>query len=135
MTILLKKFMEQRIQKLNKFELPGMEDSLPFPIEPLRTAPVKRPQKRASITSSDSGVTFPHALSAAMPITPKISHPYQVPPTSRTHPPTGPLTPIQQFINSSRKSKNKELKYNRSQLDYPDPQSVLRTRTPRYFKL
>ena len=28
------RFMEQRIQKLNNFEQPSMEDSHPFPIEP-----------------------------------------------------------------------------------------------------
>ena len=57
------KFMEQRIQKINNPEKSSMEDSLPFPIEPLRTAPVPLPQKRVSNTSCDSGVNSPHALS------------------------------------------------------------------------
>ena len=48
------KLMGQRIQKINNPEQSGMEDSLPFPIEPLRTAPVTLPQKRVSNTSSDS---------------------------------------------------------------------------------
>ena len=47
------RFMEQRIQKLKNSEQPGMEDYLPFPIEPLRTAPVTLPGKRVSIISSD----------------------------------------------------------------------------------
>ena len=47
------------------------------------------------------------------------------------------LSPIQQFIRNSAtrmarksvKSRSKELKNNRSQRNYPDPQSVLQTRT------
>ena len=50
-----------------------MEDSLPFPIEPLRKVPVTLPQKRVSNTSSDSGVNSPHVLTPAMPITPDNS--------------------------------------------------------------
>ena len=50
-----------------------MEDSLPFPIEPLRTAPVTIPQKRVSNTSSDSGVNSPHVLSSALTINPDNS--------------------------------------------------------------
>ena len=120
--------MEQRIRKLNNPEQFGMEDCLPFPIEPLRTAPVTLPRKRISNTSSDSGVNSARVLSPAMPKTPKNSQPYLVPSTSRMHPSTGPLTPIQQFINNSRKSKNRDSKYNRSQPDHPDPQLELRTR-------
>ena len=127
--------MEQQFQKLNNSEQPGMEDSLPFPIEPLHTAAVTLPQKRVSHTSSDSGVNSPHVLSPARPITPDNSQPYQIPSNSRTNPPTGPLTPIQQFTNNSRKSKNIQPKYNRSQPDHPDPQSVLPTRTRRVYKL
>ena len=73
------RFMEQRIQKINHPSQPGMEDSLPFPIEPLRTAPVSLPQKRVSNTSSDSGVNSPHVLSLAMPITPDFSQPHLIP--------------------------------------------------------
>ena len=129
------RFIEQRFQKLNNSEQPSMEDSLPFPIEPLRTAPVTLPQKRVSNTSSDSGVNSPHVLSPAMPTTPDNSQPRLIPSTSRMNPPSGPLTSIQQFINNSRKSKNKEPKYNRSQANHPDPQSVLRTRTRQGYKL
>ena len=129
------RFMEQRIQKINNPGQSGMEESLPFPIEPLRTAPVSLPQKRVSNTSSDSGVNYPHVLSPAMPITPDNSQLHSIPSTSRMILPSGTLTPIQQFINNSRKSKNKEPKYNRSQPFHPDPQSVLRNRTRQGFKV
>ena len=79
MTIFYERFMEQRIQKLNNFQKPSMEDSLPFPFEPLRTVPVTLPQKRVSITSTDAGVNPPHVLSPAMPITPDNSQLYLVP--------------------------------------------------------
>ena len=72
------RFMEQRIRKLCNPKQSGMEDALPFPIEPLRTVPVTLPQKRVSNTSSDSGVDFPHVLSPATPITPANSQPYLV---------------------------------------------------------
>ena len=62
------RFMEQRIQKINNPGQLGMEDSLPFPIEPLRTAPVTLPPKRVSNISSDSGVNSTHALSPALPM-------------------------------------------------------------------
>ena len=130
------RFMEERFQKINHPSQSGMEDSIPFPIEPLRTAPVSVPQKRVSNTSSDSGVNSPHVFfSPAMPVTPDNSQSYLIPSTSRMNPLTGPLTPIQQFIKNSRKSKNKEPKYNRSQPDHPDSQSVLRTRTRQGYKL
>ena len=129
------RFMEQRIQKINHPSQSSMEDSLPFPIEPLRTAPVSLPQKRVSNTSSDSGVNSPHVLSPAMPKTPDNSQPLLIPSFSRMSPASGPLTPIQQFNNNSLKSKNKEPKYNRSQPDHSDPQSVLRTRTRQGYKL
>ena len=128
------RFMEQRIQKRNNPGQSNMEDALPFPFEPLHTAPVTLPQKRVSNTSSDSGVNSPHVLSPTMPITPDNSQPHLIP-TSRMNPASGPLTPIQQFFNNSRKLKNREPKYNRSQPDHPDPQSVLRTRTRHGYKL
>ena len=48
------RFVEQRIQEINKAEQSGMEDFLPFPTEHLSTPPVSLPQKRISNTSSDS---------------------------------------------------------------------------------
>ena len=106
-----------------------MEYSLPFPIEPVRTAPVTLPQKRVSNTSSDSGVNSPHVLSPAMPKTPDNSQSYPISSTSRMHPPGRPLIPIQHFLENNRNSETKEPKYNRSQSDHPDSQSVHRTRT------
>ena len=129
------RFMEQRLQKINNPGQSSTEDSLPFPIEPLRTAPATLPQKRVSITSSDSGVNSPQVLSPAMPVTPDNSQSYPIPSTSRMNPSSGPLTPIQQFINNSRNSKTKEPKYNRSQPDRPDSQSVLRSRTRQGYKV
>ena len=67
------RFMEQRLQKINSPGQSSLEDSLTFPIEPLRATPVTLPQKRVSNTSSDSGVNSPHALSPAMPFTPDNS--------------------------------------------------------------
>ena len=129
------RFMEQRLQKINNPEHSGMKDYLPFPIEPLRAAPVTLPQKWVSNTSSDSGVNSPHVLSPAMPTTSENSQPYLLPSTSRTNPNSGPLTPIQQFIKNRQKSTAKEPKYSRSQPDHPDSQSVLRTRTRQGYEL
>ena len=129
------RFMEQRIQKINNPEQSDMDDSLPVLIEPLRTAPVTLPQKRVNNASGDSGVNSPHVLSPAMPITPVNSQSYLTPSTSRMNPPSGRLTTIQQFIRISRTSKAKEPKYNRSQPDHPDSQSVLQTRTRQGYKL
>ena len=129
------RFREHRIQKINNPEQSGTEDSLPFPIEPLRSTLVTLPLKRVSNTSSDYGVNSPHALSPAMPVTPDNSQSYLIPSTSRMNPPSRPLTPIQQFIKNSQKSKAKEPKYNRSQPDPPNFQSVLRTCTRQGYKL
>ena len=77
------RFMEQRIENVKNSEQTSMEDSLPFPNEPLCTAPVPFPQKRVSNTSSDSGVNSPHVLSPTMPITPDNFQPQLIPSTSR----------------------------------------------------
>ena len=96
-------FMEQRLQKISNPGQSGLEDSLPFPIETLRTALVTLPQKRVSNTSSNSGVYSPYVPSPAMPITLDNSQPQLIPSTSRMNRPSGPLTPVQQFINNNRK--------------------------------
>ena len=98
------RFLEQRIQKLNNAEESDMEDSFPFPIEPLRTAPVTLPPKRVSKTSSDSGVNSLRVLSPAMLTIPENKQPYLIPSTLRIKPPSGPLTPFQQFKRKNRKS-------------------------------
>ena len=82
------RFMEQRFKKINNPEPSSMEDTVPFPIEPLRTAPVPLPQKRVSNTSSDSGINSPHILSPALPMTPENSQPQLIPSTSRITPPS-----------------------------------------------
>ena len=51
--IFYERFMEKRHQKLNNSKQPGMEDSHPFPTEPVRAALYKLPRKRVSNTSSD----------------------------------------------------------------------------------
>ena len=129
------RFMEQRIQKINNPGQSSMEDSPQFPIEPLRTAPVTLPQKQVSNSSSDSGDNSLHVLSPAMPISPNNSQLHLIPSTSRMHPPSGPLTPIHQFIKNSQKCTTKEPKYNHSQPDHLDSQSVLRTRSWQGYKL
>ena len=129
------RFKEQRIQKINNPEQSSMEDSRPFPIEPLRTAPVPLPRKRVSNTSSYSGVNSPHASSPGTPITPDKFQPHFIPSTSQMNPLSGPLAPFQQFIKSSQKSKTKEPNYNRSQPDHPDSQSVLRAHIRQGYKL
>ena len=97
------KIMEQRIQEINNPGQSSVEDSFPILIAPLRTAPVTLPPKRASDTSSDSRVNSLHALSPAMPVTPDTSQLYLITSTSRNNPPSGPITPIQQFIKNSQK--------------------------------
>ena len=70
-----------------------------------------------------------------MPRTPDNPQSCLLPSTSRMTPPSEPLTPIQQFVKNSRNSKAKEPKYNRSQPDHLDSQSVLRTRIRHGYKL
>ena len=132
------RFLQQRIGKLNSFTVPPAEDTIPFPIRPLPTAPVAALHKRDSIASNDSGVGSPHVFSPTLPITPEQlpQHPQETdteqPSTSA---PTRSLTLIQQFLLNSRRSKAKEHKYFRPQPHDPNPQSVLRTLTCQGYKL
>ena len=133
------RFLEQRIGKLNSFTVPPAEDTNPFPIIPLPTALVVALHKRDSITSSDSGVGSPLVFSPTLPITPE-QLPQQRQETETEQPstsaPTRPLTPIQQFLRNSRKSKAREPKYlSRPQPNDPHSQSVLRTLTRQGYKL
>ena len=129
------RLMKHRIQKLINSEQLGRDASLPFPNEPLHTAAITVPKNWVCNASNDSGVNSSLVLSPAMPITPNIWQPCLIASTLRMEPPTGPLTPIQQFFNFSRISKNKEPKYNRSKPVHPDPPSVLQTRTRKGYKL
>ena len=93
---------------------------------------------------NDSGITSPFAFSRTPVLSP--ANPTE---TSNPHPsssqqaqtaqllPREHLSPIEQFIRNSAnrmarnsiKSRSEEPKHNRSQPNYPDPQSVLRTGT------
>ena len=144
------RFMEQRTRDLNNPSTTEEHDSFPFPIEQLRSILSTNKPTRPSMHSNDSGIASPFAssrtpvLSLAVPIGtstphPSSSHhdqPAQVSP--REH-----ISPIQQFIRNSctrmvRNSVNsptKKPKYNRSQPNYPDSQSVLRTITRQGYNL
>ena len=51
-------------------------------------------------------------------------------------PPSQPPTPVERLIHhNTRKYQHKEPKYERSQPDHPDPESVLRTRTRQCYEL
>ena len=132
------RFLEQRIGKLNSFTTPPAEDTIPFPIRPVPTAPAIASHKRDSLTSSDSGVGSPHVFSPTLPFTPEQQPPHsqetenEQPSTSAS---TGPFTPIQQLLRNSRKSKAREPKYFRPQPHDPNPQSALRTLTRQGYKL
>ena len=118
--------------------MPPAQDTIPFPIRPLPTAPVVALHKRDSITSSDSVVGSPHVSSPTLPITPE-QLPQHLQETQTEQPstsaPTRPLTPIQQFLQNSRKSKAREPKYSRPRPYDPNSQSVLRTLTRQGYKL
>ena len=137
------RFMERRVQRLNNTTENTSTDSIPFPIVPLSSTPNVLPTKRISNTIEDSGVNSSPTFSPTI-----ASHPINYPPgtpslypsTSHTItppiPPSQPLTPIQRLIQSNtRKYQNKEPKYNRSQPDHYDPESVLHTRTRQSYKL
>ena len=132
------RFLEQRIGKLNNFTEPLAAEPIPFPIRPIPTAPVVASHKRNSFTSSDSGVGSPHLFSPTLSITPE-QLPQHLQETETEQPstsaPTRPLTPIQQFLRNSRKSKAREPKYFRPQPTDPNSQSVLRTLTRQGYKL
>ena len=142
--------MEQRTRDSINPSITEENDSFQFPIEPLRSISSTNKTKRSSIHSNDSGITSPFASSRTPVLSPAIPTETSSPhPSSSQHAQTAPLpprkhlSPIQQFIRNSatRMAKNslkscpKESNYNRSQPDYPDPQSVLRTRTQQGYKV
>ena len=132
------RFLEQRIGTWNSSTEPPAEDTIPFPIRPLPTAPTIASHKRDSFTSRDSGVGSTHVFSPILPVTPEQQPPH-LQETERAQPSTSastrPLTPIQQILQNSRKSKTRELKYSRPQPHHPNSQSVLRTLTRQGYKL
>ena len=144
------RFKEQRSQGLNNPKTTDEHDSSPFPIETLRSNSSTNKPKRSSTNSNDSGITSPFASSRTPVLSPAFPTETSIPhPSSSQHAqpaqlsPRKHLTPVQQFIRNSAtrmarnsvKSRSKEPKYDRSQPDYPNPQSVLRTRTQQGYKL
>ena len=144
------RFMEQCTRDLNNPSTTEEHDSFPFPIEPLRSIPSISKPNRSSIQSIHSGITSPFASSRTPVPSPAI-----LTETSTPHPsssqraqtsqlsPRENLSPILQFFRNSAtgmarnsvKSRPKEPKKNRSQPNYPDSQSVLRTITRQGYKL
>ena len=140
---LYERFMLRRVQNLYKPKDTTTDDSFPFPIVTLPSAPTVVPTKGISDTNDDSGVnsspTFSPTISSNLinhsPRTPTLnistSHIMTAP-----KPPNQPLTPIQRSIHHiTRKYQHKEPKFNRSQPDHLDPESVLRTRARQGYKL
>ena len=64
---------ERRVQQLNDPKETATDDSIPFLIVPLSSAPTVRPTKRISNTSDDSGVTSSPTFSPTKPPLP-INH-------------------------------------------------------------
>ena len=129
--------MERRVQQLNNPKGSAKDDSFPFPIVPLSSAPTVLPTKRISNTSDDSGINSSPTLSPTIPPqsidhSPRtlINNPSSSLTITSPKPPRQPLTPIQRLIHHNiRKYQNKEPKYNQSQPDHPDAELVLRTQT------
>ena len=128
------RFMKRRVQKLNNPNDTATDDSIPFPIVPLSSAPTVLPTKRISNTSDDSGVNSSPTFSPTIPPQ-SINHSPRTPTLnpSSSHiitsptPPSQHLNPIQRLIrHNTQKYQSKEPKYNRPQPDHPDPGSVLR---------
>ena len=143
-------FMEQRTRDLNNPSTTEEHDSFPLPIEPLRSISSSNQPKRSSMHCNDSGITSPLAFSRTPVLSTTIPAETSTPhPSSSQHAraaqlsPRETLSPIQEFIRNSAtrmagstvKSRSKEPKYNRSQPNYPDSQSVLRTITRQGYKL
>ena len=144
------RFLERRTRDLNNPNTTEEHDSFPFPIEPLRSFPPTNKAKRSSIHTNDSGTISPLAssrspvLSPAIPMGTSTPHPsFSQQATFAQLSPREHLSPIQQFLRNSAtrtarnsvKSRPKAPKYNRSQPDYPNSQSVLRTITRQGYKL
>ena len=139
------RFMEQRTRDLNNPSTTEEHDSFPFPIEPLRSISSTNQPKRSSMHSNDSRITSPLASSRTPVLSPTVPAETSTPhPSSFQHARAAQLSrrenlsPIQQFIRNSAirvKSRSKEPKYNRSQLNYPVSQSTLRTITRQGYKL
>ena len=144
------RFMQQRTRDLDNSSTTEEHDSFPLPIEPLRSISSTNQPKLSSMHSNDSGITSPLAFYRTSVLSPAIPAGTSTPhPSSSQHARAAQLShrenlsPIQQFLRnsatrmagSSVKSRSKEPKYNRSQPNYRDSQSVLRTITRQGYKL
>ena len=144
------RFMEQRTRDLNNPSMTEKLDPIPFPIEPLRSISSTNKPKRYSMHRKDAGITSPLASSRTPVLSPAIPTETSTPrQSSSEHAQTSQpllrenLSPIQHFIRNSAtsmvrksvKSRPKEPNYDRSQPNYPDSQSVLRTITRQVYKL
>ena len=142
--------MEQRNRDLNNPSTTDERHSFPFPIEPLRSFSSTNRPKRSSMHSNDSANTSPLAFSCTPVLSPAILTETSTPQPSSSQQtqaaqlsPREHLSPIQQFIRYSAtrmarrglKWRLREPKYNRLPPDYPDPQSVMITRTRQGYKL
>ena len=88
------RFMEGRVQQLNDPKETPTDDSIPFTIVPLSSAPVVLPTKRISNTSDDSGIhSPPQPIINHSPRTP-INYPSTSQIITSPIPPSQPLTPI-----------------------------------------
>ena len=134
--------MEQRTRDLNNPSATEVLDSLPFPIESLRSSSSKDQGKRLSTHSSDSGINSPFALHRLPALSPatllEITNPHLSTPQLVQNAQPSPKIPfgaIHHIIRNSAKLCSKEPKHNSSQPNHPDAQSVLRTRTRQGYKL
>ena len=143
-------FMKQRTRDLNTPSTTEEHDSFPFPTEPLRCILSTNKLTRPGMQSKDSGITSPLVSSRTLVLSSAVLIDISTPHPSSSHhdqpaqvSPREHLSPIQQFIRNSAtrmarysvKLRPKEPKYIRSQPNYPDSQSVLRTITRQGYKL
>ena len=144
------RFIEQRTRDLNNPSTTEEHGSFPIPIEPLRSISSTNKPKRSSMHSNDSGIKSQLASSRTPVLSPAITTEKHTPHQSSSQQsqtdqlsPREHLSPIQQFIRNSAtrmvrksvKSRSKEPNYNRSQPNYPDSQSALKTITRQGYKL
>ena len=144
------RFMKQCTRDLNNPSTTEEHVSFPFPIEALPSLPSTNKPKRSSMHNNDSRFSSPFAssrtpvLSPATPTETSTPHPSssQNAQTAQLSPQEN-LSPIQKFIHNSATSmarcsvkwRSKEPKYSRSQPNYPDSQSALRTFPRQGYKL
>ena len=143
------RFVERRTGDLNNSSTKEEHDSFAFPIEPLRSIPPNT-QKRLSAHSYDSGITSPVAFSRTPVLFPATAIENSTPyPSTSQHTQVARPSPKEhlslsqqdfrdsatRMARNSVKLHSKEPRYNRSQPNHTDFQSVLRARTRQGYKL